>query len=254
MPHKTLIVGNWKMNGTIEETLKLITELRHKHEDHSIEVAIAPPFTALNSAQVILQETELKLVAQNMHWETDGYFTGEVSAVFLKDVGCQYVMLVHSERRQYFHETDEFVNKKIQTALAQELIPIYCVGETLEQRQAGKAESVLESQMKRGLLGFSMMDVKDIVIAYEPVWAIGTGKTPTHEEIEAAFYWIRSFLARTYDAPTSNSVRLLYGGSVSPDNAGQILSTKHVDGLLVGGASLVMDKFLRILKSQDETN
>lgn len=248
--HRKLIVGNWKMNGTIEESLKLLTELRHKLEAGPADVVVAPPFTALYSASIVLQETPvLQLAGQNMHWETDGAYTGEIAAGFLKDVGCSYVILGHSERRHLFGETDEMINKKVLAALTQELIPIFCVGETLEQRQAGKTQGVLEGQIKKGLAGIPMADLKNIVIAYEPVWAIGTGQTAATAEIQEALHFIRNLLAKTYDAPTANSLRLLYGGSVTAENAREIFQVKEVDGVLVGGASLVSEKFLKIITS-----
>jgi triosephosphate isomerase len=252
MPRRTLVVGNWKMNGTIEESLKLITELHHKLPEGSPEVAMAPPFTALYSAHIVLRETPVKLAAQNMHWETDGAFTGEISGNFLKDVGCSYVLLGHSERRKLFGETNEAVNKKIQTALSLELTPIFCIGETLDQRNEGKTESVLEVQIKKGLQGLPMGDVKDIVVAYEPVWAIGTGRNATPKEIHEALRFIRNCIAKLHDAPTANGMRLLYGGSVSPENAREIFKVEDVDGLLVGGASLVVEKFLKIIASREE--
>ena len=247
MARQTLIVGNWKMNGTVEETLKLITELRHKLPQTATEVVIAPPFTTLYSASVALQDTTIKLAGQDMHWETEGAFTGEVSGYFLKDVGCSHVIIGHSERRQYFGETDEMVNKKIQAAQAQELTPIFCLGETLEQRKAGKTEVVIEGQLKKGLQTIPMNDLKGLAIAYEPVWAIGTGQTPTVEEIGQVHRFIRNFIAKAHDAPTANAVSLLYGGSVTPENASTILRVSHVDGVLVGGASLVIEKFLKII-------
>ena len=248
-----LVVANWKMNGTVEETLKLITEVRHKLEDQSfVEVAIAPPFTALYSAQIILQETPFKLAAQNMHWETEGAYTGEVSPLFLKDIGCTFVLVGHSERRRYFGETDDTVNRKIQSALTAELIPIFCMGETAEERRAGRTEEVLENQMKKGLRELPMHDIKEIVIAYEPVWSIGTGETASTVQIEAAHGFIRNFLAKKYDAPTANDLRIIYGGSVTPDNATAIFKAKNVDGLLVGGASLSADKFVKIVRSREE--
>jgi triosephosphate isomerase len=247
----TLIIGNWKMNGTVEETLKMITELRHKLPAGGAEVAVAPPFTSLYSASVALQDTPIKLAAQNMHWETEGPYTGEISGAFLKDIGCTYVILGHSERRQHFGETDEAVNRKIRSALVQELIPVVCIGETLEQRKSDKTETVLESQMKKGFQGLLMGDVKNMAVAYEPVWAIGTGQTATVEEIEQAHRFIRDYLAKSYDAPTANGIRLLYGGSVTSENARPILQAKNVDGVLVGGASLVIEKFLKIVEAAE---
>lgn len=207
---QTLAVANWKMNGTIEESLKLVTELKNKIEDFSlVEIAVAPPFTALYSVQVVLQDTPFKLAAQNMHWESEGAYTGEISPAFLKDVGCAYVIIGHSERRRYFGETDETVNRKIQEAIASELIPIFCIGETAEERRSGKMEMVLERQIKKGLRELHMPDLKDLVIAYEPVWAIGTGETATTAQIEQAHQFVRDLLAKGYDAPTANGVRLL---------------------------------------------
>ena len=239
------------MNGTVEESLKLIAELQHKLPQSGVEVVIAPPFTALYSASVILQETAIKLGAQNMHWESEGAFTGEISGIFLKEVGCTFVLIGHSERRQYFGETDANINRKILAALTQEISPVFCIGETLEQRQSKKTESILSNQLKAGLSGVPMGEALPIVIAYEPVWAIGSGKTPTPEEIGETQSFIRNYLAKTYDAPTANQMRLLYGGSVSAENAKDILHSKNVDGVLVGGASLVMDKFLKIIQSAE---
>jgi triosephosphate isomerase len=185
-----------------------------------------------------------------MHWESEGAFTGEISSSFLKEAGCAYVLIGHSERRQYFGETDETVNKKIQAALAAELVPILCIGETQAQRKAGKTEEVLEQQLKKGLQGVPMSDVKPLVVAYEPVWAIGTGITAALQDIEQALHFIHNWLAKAYDAPTAGGIRLLYGGSVSPETSGEMLKVKNVRGLLVGSASLSTDKFLKIISSQ----
>ncbi|HEX5038493.1 MAG TPA: triose-phosphate isomerase [bacterium] len=245
---KPLVVGNWKMNGTLEETLKLLTELKHKlPANGACDVAVSPPFTALYTAQVALHETMLLLAGQNMHWETDGAFTGEVSGTFLKDVGCSFVLLGHSERRRLFGETDEGVNKKALAALALELTPIICVGETWEQREAGKTEAVLEAQIKKGLSGIPMNDLGGLVVAYEPVWAIGTGKTAKPDDVASALHFIRNLVAKAYDAPTSSALRVLYGGSVTPETAKELAGVKDLDGFLVGGASLSSDKFLKII-------
>lgn len=246
---KPLIVGNWKMNGTIEETLKRLTELCHKLPESEISVCVAPPFTALYTAHVVLQETAIELAAQNMHWEAQGAFTGEVSGVFLKDIGCKYVILGHSERRQFFGDTDDAVHKKVVSAIASELTPIFCLGETLDQRKSEKVEETLENQLKKGLQGISLNDLKNIVIAYEPIWAIGTGNTATSADIGNALGFIRAYIAKNFDAPTSQSIRILYGGSVTPENAGEISNVKDVDGLLVGGASLEPQKFLKIIEA-----
>jgi len=249
---RALIIGNWKMNGTLEETLKTITEIRHKlPENTAAEVVVAPPFTALYTAHVALQETTVRLAAQNMHWETEGAFTGEVSGVFLKDAGCSFVLIGHSERRQYFGETDEAVNRKALTALTLELTPVVCVGETWDQRKAGKTESVIETQLKKGLAGIPMSELGNVVVAYEPVWAIGTGQTAKLEDVESALHFIRNLVAKAYDAPTANAMRLLYGGSVSPETAPDLSKAKELDGFLVGGASLVPEKFLKIIAAKD---
>jgi triosephosphate isomerase (TIM) len=245
---KPLVVGNWKMNGTLEETLKLITELRHKiPANAAADVAVAPPFTSLYTAHVALQETMILLAGQNMHWENEGAFTGEISGAFLKDVGCSFVIVGHSERRRHFGETDETVNKKALAALALDLTPIVCIGETWEQRQAGKTEAVLDTQIKRGLQGIPMNDLAGVVIAYEPVWAIGTGQTAKPDDVASALHFIRNLIGKTYDAPTANRVRVLYGGSVTPETAPELSHAGGLDGFLVGGASLSVDKFLKII-------
>lgn len=250
---ETLIVANWKMNGTVGETLKRITAIRNKLENQAgVEIVIAPPFTALYSAQIILQETPFKLAGQDMHWETEGSFTGEISPAFLRDVGCDYVIVGHSERRQHFGETDEMVARKLRAAFIHELKPIFCIGETATQRKEGKTEELLALQIKKGLGDLRMNELEGMVIAYEPVWAIGTGETATLEQIEKAHSFIRSYLARMYDAPTANRMRLLYGGSVTSENARSILKVRNVNGLLVGGASLQVGKFVQIVQAREE--
>ncbi len=245
-----LIIANWKMNGTVQDAIKWIAELQ-KRLDSILpsEVVVAPPFTALYSAQVILQETPFKLAGQNMHWESTGAFTGEVSPLFLKEAGCQYVILGHSERRSIFGETDEGINKKIITAMTLDLIPIFCIGETEMERQEGQMGFILENQIRKGLKGLHIHDISDLVIAYEPIWAIGTGLTATPSQIEETHGYIRNFLEKFYDAPMARKIRILYGGSVNENNAGVILKIKNVDGLLVGGASLDAQKFAKIVKS-----
>lgn len=249
---QTLIVANWKMNGTVDETLKLITEINHKLEGQpGVEVVIAPPFTSLYSAQIMLQEGSMKLAAQNMHWESEGAHTGEISPNFIKEIGCAYVILGHSERRQQFNETDEMVNRKIRAAITSELDPIFCIGETKAEREKNKTEEVLLRQIKEGLHDLHMNEIKGLVVAYEPVWAIGTGVTATAEQIEKSHTLIRDSLAKRYDAPTANRIRILYGGSVTPENAKQILSVRNVDGVLVGGASLSSEKFVKIIRAKE---
>jgi len=249
---RPLIVGNWKMNNTVAESIKLVTALKHLLVDSPhIDVAVAPPFTALYSVSVALADTNMSLAAQNMFWEEDGAFTGEVSGAFLKDVGCEMVILGHSERRNLFGETDKMVSQKLQAALKAELIPIVCVGENLAQREKGSALEVIETQMKAAFNDVAMHDFEKMVVAYEPVWAIGTGKNATPEQAGEVHHFMRTWLMKHYDAPTANRIRILYGGSVKPENAPSLMKETHVDGLLVGGASLDSDAFAKIVKFEE---
>lgn len=243
------------MHGTLGETLKRLTELTNKIQAghfNGCEIIIAPPFTALYSASIALQGKEIRLAAQNAHWESDGAFTGEVAPLFLKDVGCDYVIIGHSERRKIFKETDEIISKKLPAVLSADLKPIFCIGESLDEREGGKTFEVLERQLKMGLKELQMTDLKNMLIAYEPVWAIGTGKNATTEQIEEVHHFLRDQLGKSYDAPTANSIFLLYGGSVKADNASEILKAKNVDGVLVGGASLDVDQFVEIMQAKGE--
>ncbi|MCP5468372.1 MAG: triose-phosphate isomerase [Deltaproteobacteria bacterium] len=247
-----LIVGNWKMNGNLPESIRLATSLKNQFDDKgNIRVAIAPPFTALYSVSIALAETNIQLAGQNMFWEESGAYTGEVSGLFLKDIGCHYVIIGHSERRQYFHETDEQINLKVQAACKSELVPILCIGENLKERKAKETLSVVEKQLKLGLKDLAIHDFDNIVIAYEPVWAIGTGETASPEQIEEVHHFIRGWLKRFFDAPTANMTKLLYGGSVNPDNAMDLMKINEVDGLLVGGASLHPEDFIKIIKFEE---
>lgn len=244
------IAGNWKMNMTVGESLGFVTALKNNLKAvGSTDVIIAPPFTSLYSTGVALSETEFKLAGQNMHWEDSGAFTGEVSAPFLKDVGCSYVIIGHSERRLYFSETDETVNKKIKAAMKHELIPIVCVGERLEEREANKTWEVIERQLDGGLKDIDFSGENMPLIAYEPVWAIGTGKTATPAQAEEVHSMIRNFISQKYGNETAGQVRILYGGSVKPSNSKEIMSQKDVDGVLVGGASLNPEHFAAITRS-----
>lgn len=250
---KPFIVGNWKMNGTISDSIKLVTSLKNLLvEEQHLEIAVAPPFTALYSVAIALTDTNISLAGQNLYWEDEGAFTGEVSGVFLKDVGCDFVILGHSERRQLFGETDEMVNLKIQGALKNDLIPIVCVGESLKDREAGKALEVVEHQLKNAFADIAIHDFDRMVIAYEPVWAIGTGKNATPAQAGEVHQAIRSWLKKFYDAPTANNIKILYGGSVKPDNAAALMDQTHVDGLLVGGASLDAEAFANIVKFEEK--
>ncbi len=246
---KPLIVGNWKMFNTVGDAIKLVTSLKNLvGENPSAEVVLAPPHTSLYSVWVLTQDTPLKLAGQNCFWEEEGPYTGEVSASFLKDVGCEYVILGHSERRKIFGETDEIINKKLQAALNADLKPIFCIGENEAERRENKTFQVLENQLRKGLRELGMHDLENFVIAYEPVWAIGTGNTATPAQAGEVHSFIRNFLAKMYDAPTANNIRLLYGGSVKAENTASLLEASHIDGLLVGGASLQADQFARIAR------
>lgn len=249
-PRQPLIIGNWKMNGTIAESLKLVTVLTQTLKAPiGCEVAVAPPFTALYSVGVTLQETEYQLAAQDCFWENSGAYTSAISPAFLKDLDCKYVLIGHSERRHYFGETDEMVNRKLDAALRADLRPVCCVGETLAQYEAKETYAVVERQVKRALAGISGRDLESVVFAYEPVWAIGTGKTATSGYAAEVHAFIRNLLGKLYDSPTANTVRIIYGGSVKPSNAEELLREPQIDGLLVGGASLDGDQFADIIRA-----
>jgi triosephosphate isomerase len=249
---KPFIVGNWKMHSTVEETIKLITALKNLLVDaQHIEVAVAPPFTALYSADIAMTNTNLRLAAQNLFWEDEGAYTGEISGKFIKEVGCQYVLIGHSERRAIFNESDEMVNSKIQAALKNELIPIVCVGEHLAERESGETMDVIERQLKGAFHEIAIHDFDSLTLAYEPVWAIGTGKVATPGQAGEVHQYIRTWLKKYFDAPTANKIRIIYGGSVKPGNAGDLMKEQHVDGLLVGGASLDAEGFARIVKFEE---
>tara|TARA_Y100000310_G_scaffold183350_1_gene183471 strand:+ start:262 stop:978 length:717 start_codon:yes stop_codon:yes gene_type:complete len=233
-----LIAGNWKMNLSVNESIKLVEEL--KSQSFENDVAVIPPFTSLSSVSEILKKSDISLGAQNMHFEDSGAFTGEISPLMLKDIGCKYVLVGHSERRQIFGETDDLVNKKLKTAIKHGLIPILCIGETLEQREAKQQEEIIEAQIINALNGLKV-NKKNIVIAYEPVWAIGTGKTATPDQAQEIHSFIRALLSDT-------KIRILYGGSVKPANASELLSQQDIDGALVGGAALKASDFSEIAK------
>lgn len=248
-----LIVANWKMNFTVPEALKFLAALRRERTGNfpDCEIVICPPFTALFAFEEAVEGTPLKLGAQNMHWEDSGAFTGEISPSFLKDLNVEFVILGHSERRQYFGETDIVVNKKLSAALQQKLTPIVCVGETTAEHKEGKTFEVIESQIKKALDGQIRSELPAMVLAYEPVWAIGTGKNATPEQAQEVTQWMRRLLAKVLDAPTAENIRILYGGSVSDEKARVFMKQPDVDGLLVGGASLDPKKFSNILQSTE---
>ncbi|HAX61279.1 MAG TPA: triose-phosphate isomerase [Elusimicrobia bacterium] len=248
----SLIAGNWKMNKTVEESVELVNALKQKLSDGSVEkgreVLVCPPFTSLVVIKEIVKNSVIKLGAQNMYFEKSGAYTGEISPLMLKSAGCEYVIIGHSERRQYFGETDESVNKKMKVAFENSIIPIVCVGETLQQREKNEAFPVIEKQVKIGVAGLSAEQSKKLVIAYEPVWAIGTGKTATPEQAEEVHAFIRKLYSEMYGKDAAESVRILYGGSVKTDNVSEIMKQPDIDGALVGGASLKADDFIKLVR------
>ncbi len=247
---KPIIAGNWKMNNTVAEAIALVEDIKREWSDGSgVDVVLCPPFTALKSVSDAVTGTPLDLGAQNMHWEASGAYTGEVSPAMLRELFCHYVILGHSERRTYFGETDEIVNKKMKAALASNLRPIVCVGEQLEDRDAGRTEAVVEEQVRGSLAGLSSREWTDVVIAYEPVWAIGTGRTASPEQAQDAHAFIRSVVREMADESLSQSVRIQYGGSMKPANAGELLGQTDIDGGLIGGASLEARSFVDIVKA-----
>ena len=243
-----LMAGNWKMYKTAEETAAFFTKFRPLIEGAThCEIAVCPPFVNLPAAVAAVQGTRIRIGAQNLHWVSEGAFTGEISGPMLKAIGCGYVIVGHSERRQYFGETDETVLKRTIAALESGLTPIVCVGERLEDREAGRTDTVLEEQFTRGIAGLEAEQFSRIVIAYEPVWAIGTGRTATPEMAAAAHGALRELTARKYGADAAASVRILYGGSVKPDNTKGLMAQQDIDGALVGGASLDAVSFASIV-------
>ncbi len=247
--HKPLIAGNWKMNTTIDQGAQLVMKLRELLKGiQDIEIVIAPPFTSLQHLNFLLADTAIKLSAQNLFWEKNGAYTGEVSGEMLRAVGCEYVIIGHSERRRYFGETDETVNKKILAALREGLKPIVCVGETLEEREAGRPVEKVSAQVRSALSGLGPGMVKDLVVAYEPVWAIGTGRNATPSQAEEVHDSIRELLYEEYGMAAVNDMRIIYGGSVKPTNIDSLMAQPNIDGVLVGGASLNAEDFARIVK------
>jgi triosephosphate isomerase len=243
------MAGNWKMHKTVSEAVDFVTRLQKKLGDwDETEAVVAPPFVALAPVAERLNGTKIALAAQDCFWEKKGAFTGEVSPPMLRDVGCQYVIIGHSERRAYFGETDETVNKKVKAVLSYELHPIICVGESLQERERGDTFKIVERQMKEGLKGLDAAAVQMIVIAYEPIWAIGTGKTATPEQAQEIHAFIRELIATLFDSEGAEKVRIQYGGSVKPDNVDELMAQRDIDGALVGGASLEVDSFARIVR------
>ena len=249
---KVIVGGNWKMNKNVQEAQTLARQLCDRLSDVNFaDIFICPPFVDLYPINIILREKEAKIMlgAQNMHYEPKGAFTGEISADMIKSAGGKIVVLGHSERRHIFGEDDEYINKKVASALKNGLIPLLCIGELLEERKAGKTEEVIESQLRRSLKGIEIDDPEKILIAYEPVWAIGTGVTATPEQAQEAQKFVRKVLADMFGQSIADGIRILYGGSVKPDNAEALISQPEVDGLFVGGASLEAESFEKIVRA-----
>lgn len=248
---KQIIAGNWKMHTDLAEATILVEGIKAALAEGEVsrEVVVCPPFTGLSTVADLIEDTDVRLGTQNMYFEPKGAFTGEVSPLMLTDVGCHYVILGHSERREYFSESDALINQKIKAAFQYDLIPILCVGESLAQREANETQSFIDSQLTAGLEGLTAEQVSQMVIAYEPIWAIGTGKTATAEQAGEVCTAIRAKVAALFDAATAEALRIQYGGSVKGSNAKEILSQPDIDGALVGGASLKADDFMAIIKA-----
>lgn len=241
-----IIAGNWKMNNTIEEGLKLIESIKTRELNDNVEAVVCVPFTLLKDVKKAIEGTNIKLGAQNMHWEDSGAFTGEISPNMLTEIGVDYVILGHSERRQYYNETDESVNKKVKSALNHNIKPIICVGESFEERENNQAESVVKEQIVKAFENIDKKELENIVIAYEPIWAIGTGKTASSDDANQMISFIRETLGSLYEEK-KDIVRIQYGGSVKPSNISELMSKSEIDGALVGGASLKAEDFVNLI-------
>lgn len=249
---KPIIAGNWKMNNTKAEAEQLITALKPLVKDVTrTDVVVCVPFTCIEKVKKLVKGSKIKVGAQNVAWADKGAFTGEISAAMLKEVGTEYVIIGHSERRQYFGETDKSVNMRLVQALKNELKPIVCIGETLDERNGGKTEIVLRTQLEGGLEGLTADDMKNVVIAYEPVWAIGTGVTATAEQANTTIKFIRKTLAKMFTRPVANKVRIQYGGSMNAKNASELMAMSDIDGGLIGGASLKAEDFSKVVHFND---
>ncbi len=253
MARKIIIAGNWKMHKTNAEARQLANQIKMKATDiRQAGIILCPPFTALAAVYETIKDTGIGLGAQNMFWEKEGAFTGEISAGMIKSAGAGYVIIGHSERRQYFGETDETVNKKIKAALENGLNPIVCVGESLQQREENITREVVTRQIKGALAGLKPADMQHIIVAYEPIWAIGTGKTATPQQAEEVHGQIRTVLTEMFGQEVAEQVIIQYGGSVKPENARELLSQPNIDGALVGGASLKADSFAGIFQTAEQ--
>ncbi len=248
---KKVIAGNWKMNNDINGTVNLISEIKKELNVKILnaDVIICPPFINLETAHALVKDSVIKLGAQNMYMEESGAFTGEISPSMLKSAGCEFVILGHSERRIIFHESDQTINKKIKTAVKHNLKPIFCIGETIDQREKGVTFNVIETQVKNGLDGLTQSELSNLIIAYEPVWAIGTGKNATPQQAQEVHQFIRRLIAQLYSQNFADQLIIQYGGSVKPDNAKELLSQLDIDGALVGGACLNANSFVKIIEA-----
>jgi triosephosphate isomerase len=246
---RPIIAGNWKLNNTSKQAIELVTLLKRElSQVQDVDIVVCPVFTVLTEVYDVIMDTNIGLGAQDLYWEDSGAFTGEISAPMIKDTGAQYVIIGHSERRQFFGETNENIHKKIKAALKAGLTPIVCVGEVLAEREAGKTKSIITSQFEGCFTGLSVDDMKRLVIAYEPVWAIGTGKTATPVQAQEVHHDIRQLLKSAFGAEVAETVRIQYGGSVKPDNIADLIAQEDIDGALVGGASLKAESFIDIVK------
>lgn len=247
---KLFVAGNWKMNNTLAESLELIAGLKREIGDVTdVDMAVCPVSICLPEVGDSLVDSNIKVGAQNVHWEDSGAFTGEISAALVKSLNVTYVVLGHSERRQFFGDTNETVNKKLKSVLAQNLLPIVCIGESLEEREAEKTMDVIKAQCEGSLAGMTAEEMEKVTLAYEPIWAIGTGKTATADQAQEVHAFIRGWLTETFGEETANVVRIQYGGSVKAENTVELLSQPDIDGALVGGAALKVDSFSGIIKN-----
>ena len=244
---KPVIVGNWKMNKTPSEARVLLEEVKALDLDENVEKGFCVPAIDLLVAQEILGGTDINFGAENMYYEESGAFTGEISPLMLKDVNAKYVIIGHSERREYFKECDCLVNKKVKAALAHDLVPILCVGETLEEREENKQEEKVKDQLTKNLKDVAEADIEKVIIAYEPIWAIGTGKTASAEDADDMCAFIRNFIKETYSEDASQKIRIQYGGSMKPENVKELLAKENIDGGLIGGASLKASDFEQLV-------
>ncbi len=246
-----VIAGNWKMNNDLNSSIKLISELKNALASKTLnaDVVICPPFTSLETASVMIKDSVISLGAQNMYFEESGAYTGEISPTMLLSVGCKYVIIGHSERRTIFNESNQLINKKIKAAIKFKLKPIFCIGETLSEREKNITFKIIEEQIREGLTNLSEVDLENLIIAYEPVWAIGTGKNASPDQAQEVHKFIRELLTKMYSRTFSENLTIQYGGSVKPDNSKELMSQSDIDGALVGGACLKSDSFIKIIES-----